>query len=240
MSSPAPACRQGLLDATRRWPQRRTDSDGIMGDARHQKRPSDHNLGNAFDVGHDPASGCAGGIIAAAAILDSRVTYVIWNRHIYNRTHKNPVWRAYHGENPHTHHCHISISAASRNDTHAWGWAPGAALPSAIGAAAEAAAPAAGHGHAAEAHPHAAHPHESAREPARVSSRRPFPGVLRRGTRSAGVLQIQTQLGTYHWRVAVDGIFGAETERAVRGFQKRHELIDDGLVGARTWRALFP
>ena len=77
MATEAPACRRALNDANRRWPYRNNVSDGIMGDARHQARKSDHNLGNAVDVSNDLASGCSGTIIASYAITDARVTYAI-------------------------------------------------------------------------------------------------------------------------------------------------------------------
>lgn len=242
MSSPAPLCKQALEDATRRWPNRRKDSDGIMGDARHQKGKSDHNLGNAFDVSHDPATGCDGAIIAAAAIVDPRVTYVIWNHHIWNRTHHDTHWRPYHGSNPHTHHCHVSINPQYRNDTQHWGWAPGATLPTLVGAVAAAGGnPAAGAAGVAAIGAANGHNKHGANDPTvKVGKRSPFPGLLRRGTRNTAVRHVQSQLVSQHWQVAIDGIFGEETERAVRGFQRRHELIVDGLVGTRTWRALFP
>ncbi|WFB08951.1 peptidoglycan-binding protein [Streptomyces sp. LX-29] len=36
----------------------------------------------------------------------------------------------------------------------------------------------------------------------------------------------------------VDGVFGDRTERAVKRFQKRSELVVDGKVGPHTWKAL--
>ena len=56
--------------------------------------------------------------------------------------------------------------------------------------------------------------------------------TLRRGARGELVERIQRAVG-----VAVDGIFGGGTEAAVREFQRRHELVPDGIVGPRTWAA---
>lgn len=125
MSSAAPACRKALTDATVRFPDRSRASDGIMGDAAHQRRRSDHNLGNAFDLTHDPTHGVDCNALSRLVITDERVTYVIWNRQIYNRARAAEGWRPYSGQNPHTHHMHVSIHAESRNDLAAWAWSPG-------------------------------------------------------------------------------------------------------------------
>lgn len=119
----SPACRAALRDADAAWPNRRRASDGIMGDASHQARPSDHNLGNAVDITHDPTNGCDGDEVARLALTDPRVTHVIWNRRIANRSIESGDWRPYNGSNPHKHHCHISIHAAARNDASPWPWA---------------------------------------------------------------------------------------------------------------------
>lgn len=119
--SPSPACKSALRDASKRWPGRSKASDGIMGDVAHQKRKSDHNIGNAVDITHDVKSGCDGHIVSELALRDPRVTYVIWNRKIA----RNPgrEWREYKGSNPHLHHVHISVDADKRHDDSQWPWA---------------------------------------------------------------------------------------------------------------------
>lgn len=57
--------------------------------------------------------------------------------------------------------------------------------------------------------------------------------TLRRGTRGEPVERIQRAVG-----IAVDGIFGGGTEAAVREFQRRHDLVPDGIVGPRTWASM--
>jgi hypothetical protein len=57
--------------------------------------------------------------------------------------------------------------------------------------------------------------------------------VVKRGDRGDAVRQVQRALD-----LAVDGVFGAQTERAVRRFQKRKGLAVDGVVGPATRDAL--
>ncbi len=123
----SPACRAALRDANAAWPGRSRISDGIMGDASHMARKSDHNLGNAVDITHDPAAGCDGDVVSRLAMLDPRVTYVIWDRRIWNPS-VSPDWRPYTGSNGHTHHVHVSVSVARRDDDGSWPWAAGVVL----------------------------------------------------------------------------------------------------------------
>lgn len=59
------------------------------------------------------------------------------------------------------------------------------------------------------------------------------PVVLKRGDRGKSVRKLQDALD-----VAADGVFGAQTERAVKRFQTRKGLTADGIVGPDTRDAL--
>ena len=65
--------------------------------------------------------------------------------------------------------------------------------------------------------------------------------VLRQGTASSAVTvrSLQYLLNAHGARLAVDGIFGATTNSAVRSFQSHHGLVVDGIVGPRTWSSLL-
>ena len=68
----------------------------------------------------------------------------------------------------------------------------------------------------------------------------PSRNVLRRGSRNSAVLFLQKLLLSYLYPItSLDGIFGAETERAVRAFQTENNLVADGIVGRDTWSALL-
>jgi Transglycosylase-like domain/Putative peptidoglycan binding domain len=56
---------------------------------------------------------------------------------------------------------------------------------------------------------------------------------VKRGDRGPAVVQIQKKLG-----ISADGVFGPQTERAVKRFQRRKGLTVDGVVGPQTREAL--
>ena len=73
-----------------------------------------------------------------------------------------------------------------------------------------------------------------------------YPGTaLRRGTTGPSVVTVQVELNRISQSYPaipkispVDGIFGAQTEAAVRKFQEIFNLTVDGVVGGSTWYAL--
>lgn len=65
--------------------------------------------------------------------------------------------------------------------------------------------------------------------------------TIRKGNYGELVKQLQTRLKELGYDLGVcgvDGDFGIATERAVKAFQKDHGLVQDGVVGAKTWEAL--
>lgn len=213
---PAPSVAAALAQATALWPNRSTRSDGIIGDAAHAARDSDHNpdyrgIVHAFDLTHDPANGVDCAVLAerlrtagpGTASIDPRIRYAIWNGRIF----AGPLggradigeWRPYDGRDPHTNHLHVSIgyTAAAETDTRPWwAWVP------------------APRGHAA------------------------LP-VLRLGSHGPAVMQLQRSLQRLgHPGLRTDGVFGAATLAAVRDVQARRHVAVDGTVGVETWRVL--
>lgn len=61
---------------------------------------------------------------------------------------------------------------------------------------------------------------------------------LSRGDEGDDVSVLQAALVAAGYEIDIDGVFGADTERAVRRFQQANELDVDGIVGDDTWSAL--
>jgi hypothetical protein len=111
------------------YPNRRKRNDGWIGDDAHKTRDSDHNpnrhgVVTALDLTHDPANGFDSYAFADTlkATRDPRIKYLISNRRISNPSKQNGAWRDYDGDDPHTGHIHISVSAdpALYDDSSTW------------------------------------------------------------------------------------------------------------------------
>lgn len=87
---------------------------GYWGDRSHKKRKSDHNHGDAVDLGIkdiEMGNGIASKLVQEAA--DRNIKYIIFNRQIWN---PKEGWKTYtpnksNGNNPHTSHVHVSFNA---------------------------------------------------------------------------------------------------------------------------------
>lgn len=62
--------------------------------------------------------------------------------------------------------------------------------------------------------------------------------MLQRGAKGEDVKTLQTLLAKDGSTLQIDGIFGIGTQTAVKAFQKKHNLVVDGIVGPKTWAEL--
>ncbi len=63
--------------------------------------------------------------------------------------------------------------------------------------------------------------------------------TIRRGSRGNYVCIAQDDLNTLGFRTGgLDGVFGEQTENAVRRYQTSRGLSSDGIIGCNTWRSL--
>jgi hypothetical protein len=96
-----------------------------MGDRRHRLRRSDHNLGNALDLTHDPAHGLDAFRLALRFAHQmrhndgGRLANIVFDRKIAS-PRSRWLWVPYRGKNPHTGHVHLSLRADRRDDTRSW------------------------------------------------------------------------------------------------------------------------
>lgn len=205
-----------LTQVNEEFPHRRKDSDGGIGDERHQaERTSDHNpyivlngvgIVRAYDFTHTPETGFDSYAFAETLRVeqDHRVRYIISNRRIASGAGgPSPwSWRKYNGVNPHDHHAHVSVSESVVlfDDDKPWSL----------------------HGLDSQIEYHASE----------ASTFVAPPATLRIGSRGELVKTLQRVLG-----IKVDGYFGrGETYPALWKYQKANNLSADGVCGPQTWK----
>lgn len=59
--------------------------------------------------------------------------------------------------------------------------------------------------------------------------------TIKAGTRSTEVYYLNELLSKLNYNVVVSDYFGSETDKAVRDFQLKNNLVVDGVVGLKTW-----
>ena len=64
------------------------------------------------------------------------------------------------------------------------------------------------------------------------------PTIRKGSTQRSSIIRLQKLLRGLHYTNLVNGKYGIWTRRAVRKFQKKHNLPVDGVVGPKTWAAL--
>lgn len=224
----APSLEKLRDELNAKWPNRDKRSDGAIGDAAHSSRTSDHNPNsrrsvNALDIDKDGIDVYG---LRDILIKDSRVNYVIFNGWIYSRV-RNFRAKRYTGPNAHKAHLHVSILQAksAEDNTKGWGISKAGAVtkprprpkPKPTGLK----APKFPYGNK----------HYIGRE---SNSKYSHSGALAKDRDE--VRQWQQRMRDRGWTIAVDGRFGADSEKVARLFQKQLGILQDGRVGANTWR----
>lgn len=64
-------------------------------------------------------------------------------------------------------------------------------------------------------------------------------GTVHQGMTGEPVRTVQGALAARHHVVAIDGVFGPQTDRAVRAVQQQARITADGVVGEQTWPVLL-
>lgn len=78
-----------------------------------------------------------------------------------------------------------------------------------------------------------------------IPSTTTYPGTLKRGSTGEAVKQLQyflSAISAYYEDVSpvkIDGMFGIDTENAVKDFQDAFDLQVDGIVGKKTWDKIY-
>lgn len=197
-----------------RWPSRSKNSDGSVGDVSHSARASDHNpddngVVRAIDITHDPKCG-----------LDS---YAFADLLLKKQDKR------------------LKYIISNRR----------------IGSGPEGVQPGVWRKYTGK-NPHDHHCHISVVADGRGDETRPWsidgaigpppdvadayvapPKTLRKGDSGPEVQTIQCRLNAHGDNIKVDGEFGPATMVAVQLFQKRNDLVADGVVGTMTWAALL-
>lgn len=63
--------------------------------------------------------------------------------------------------------------------------------------------------------------------------------TIERGNKGSRVRMLQGLLLAWGYKLTLDGIFGKNTDKAVRDFQRKYATPVDGKVGPITWNALL-
>jgi peptidoglycan hydrolase-like protein with peptidoglycan-binding domain len=63
--------------------------------------------------------------------------------------------------------------------------------------------------------------------------------IVRKGDKGEFVKWVQWELKQAGYKIKVDGIFGKDTEKLLKKYQKEHALAADGICGANTIKCML-
>lgn len=211
------------------FPSRDRKSDGWVGDASHQARPSDHNADkdgwvHAIDIDED-FLGSGKGQRFASQFADEliklaregkdkgRLKYVVYENRLASGTYSNKFWVWRDGNWGHTHHIHISFTDKAEND--------GSPFPLSI-----------------------FNKEENANITTKPISQKPFPGInfVKFGASNDFIKEMQKKLIEKGFKIASGptGVYDIETENAVKDFYRSINLTSNGKkMGPKAWDALW-
>jgi murein L,D-transpeptidase YcbB/YkuD len=194
-------------------PRRNKSSDGFIGDAKHASRSSDHNPW--------VKDGKTGVVTAGDFTHDPGNGMHTWDIAEFLRTQRDPRIKYV-----------ISNRRIFSSVQNAWTWRKYTGSN-----------PHSSHMHVSV---HSTKNHYDAEHPWKLLGSAPVvppdpdsPAqrpILRKGATGEFVVEVQTVLQPAAGKI--DGVFGSLTEAAVKIFQEKNRLQNDGIVGPRTWAAL--
>ena len=204
----------------------------IVGDKAHQSTWSDHNPNVCCDV-YCAIDVKGDGGLSLPAFVQHLITnphpnlrYVIFNHKIYHRDNDFEP-EDYHGKSGHEEHVHASVGngpdgrSTTNYDNGSTSWRISSigktpSKPSKPSTPSTPSKPTTG--------------------TSKLGSKMP---TIERGNKGSRVRMLQGLLLAWGYKLTLDGIFGKNTEAAVRDFQRKYAKPVDGKVGPITWNALL-
>lgn len=196
-----------------------------IGDDDHQNHWSDHNPNDANVVCAKDILGNAGLDLQAfvnhiIANPHPNLRYVIFNRKIYQRKNGFKA-EDYKGPSAHKTHVHVSVGngpdgRSTKDYDNTSGWDVSELADGKPSKPPTPGKPDTGKGKLGDKMP-----------------------TVKRGSKGRTVNRLQGLLTANGYKTSIDGIFGPQTERALRSFQANHAKPVDGIAGPITWNALL-
>lgn len=214
------------------FPDRDKSSDGWIGDAAHNARKSDHNpdysAGGVVRARDTDKDGIPVDALVQILIKDDRTQYVIWNGHIWSRTH-GFTKRVYTGDNKHTAHLHLSLRHDKKYENSRASWKLSSLKKQSTSSSQK---PPVGTPNQAPAFPLPKGYYFGPRSGPKQS----VSGYFGYGPALA---QFQEKMRSRGWKINVTGRYDDQSAKVIEAFQTEKKLKVDKHVGPQTWAAAW-